>query len=125
MRQIIITAFAAIAFTAPAHAANAICVVADPTGTPLNIRIEPNGDTVARVRNGEKRLVFFEGTKTDSRGRVWYEVAMSTRAAPGAAIPGLRFAPSGLRRPRQDAIDRAGISTTSDSNSFAGVAMTG
>jgi hypothetical protein len=38
------------------------------------------------VRNGEKLLVFFEGTKTDSRGRVWYEVAMSTSAAPDGYV---------------------------------------
>jgi hypothetical protein len=87
-RTIITTAFAsaALAIAAPAHAANAVCVVADPTGTPLNIRMQPNGDTVARVRNGEKLLVFFEGTKTDSRERVWYEVAMSTSAAPDGYV---------------------------------------
>jgi hypothetical protein len=53
---------------------------------PLNIRMQPNGDTVARVHNGEKLLVFFEGTKTDSRGRVWYEVAISTSAAPDGCV---------------------------------------
>jgi len=87
-KTIIVTAGAllSLAAAAPAHAATAVCVVADPTGTPLNIRIQPNGDTVARVRNGEKLLVFFEGTKTNSRGRVWYEVAMSTSAAPDGYV---------------------------------------
>ena len=88
MRKTITIAFASIAFaaTAPANAATAVCVVADPTGTLLNIRMQPNGDTVARVRNGEKLLVFFEGTRTDSRGRVWYEVAMTTSAAPDGYV---------------------------------------
>jgi endonuclease YncB( thermonuclease family) len=87
-KAIITTAFASIALAAaaPAHAATAVCVVADPTGTPLNIRLQPNGETVASVRNGEKLLVFFEGAKTDSRGRVWYEVAMSTSAAPDGYV---------------------------------------
>jgi len=48
--------------------------------------MQPNGDTVARVHNGEKLLVFFEGAKTDSRGRVWYEVAISTSAAPDGCV---------------------------------------
>src|SRR5689334_23519987 len=30
------------------------CVVADPTGTPLNIRTSPNGKIVGRIGNGER-----------------------------------------------------------------------
>jgi hypothetical protein len=89
MRRTITTTAAAVialAAAAPAIADNAVCTVADPTGTPLNIRLEPNGQTVARVRNGEKLLVFLDGTKTDSRGRIWYEVAMSTSAAPDGYV---------------------------------------
>jgi hypothetical protein len=88
MRRTVMIAFSSMALSvcAPAQAATAVCVVADPTGTPLNIRMEPNGETVARVRNGEKLLVFFDGTKTDSRGRVWYEVAMATSSAPDGYV---------------------------------------
>jgi len=88
MRRTVMIAFSliALAISAPVQAAAAVCLVADPTGTPLNIRMQPNGETVARVRNGEKLLVFFEGTKTDSRGQVWYEVAMATSAAPDGYV---------------------------------------
>ena len=87
-KTIVTTAFALIALAAgaPAHAATTVCVVADPTGTPLNIRMHPNGETVARMRNDEKLLVFFEGTMTDSCGRVWYQVAITTSAAPDGYV---------------------------------------
>ena len=58
------------------------CHVADPTGTPLNIRMQPNGKFVASVRNGELILVFDGEEKKDSQGRTWYFVAMRTSAGP-------------------------------------------
>ena len=104
MRRTVMIAFSliALAVSAPAQAAMAVCVVADPTGTPLNIRMQPNGETVARVRNGEKLLVFFEGRKTDSRGQFWYEVAMATSAAPDGRVCRLRPLP--IAAPRADGI---------------------
>lgn len=49
--------------------AQSFCYVSDPTGTPLNIRIEPNGRVVGAIRNGTQ--VTIGETRTDSRGRVW------------------------------------------------------
>ena|SRR5437016_11218051 len=87
-KTILMAVFCSIALAAPAPAqtSTATCVVADPTGTPLNIRMEPNGEVVAKVRNGETHLVFLGLEKTDSRGREWLYVAMSTSAAPDGYV---------------------------------------
>lgn len=45
-----------------------ICTVADPTGTPLNIRPSPNGPVVGAARNGTE-LVFVEHREVD--GKLW------------------------------------------------------
>jgi Bacterial SH3 domain len=45
-----------------------ICVVADPTGTPLNIRTSPNGKIVGKIANGE-RVRISEQTTED--GKQW------------------------------------------------------
>jgi hypothetical protein len=45
-----------------------ICVVADPTGTPLNIRTSPNGKIVGKIGNGE-RVRISEQTTED--GKQW------------------------------------------------------
>ncbi|WP_429129075.1 SH3 domain-containing protein [Ensifer sp. 4252] len=39
---------------APAAGQDVSCVVADPTGTPLNVRTEPNGRIVMTLANGSK-----------------------------------------------------------------------
>lgn len=46
------------------------CVVADPTGTPLNIRVEPNGDIMGTVRNGETVRVY---RVMEDKGKLWAE----------------------------------------------------
>ncbi len=45
-----------------------ICTVADPTGTPLNIRLSPNGPVVGAAKNGTE-LVFIEHREVD--GKLW------------------------------------------------------
>ena len=45
------------------------CMVTDPTGTPLNVRAEPNGAIVGALHNGV--LVRQLQTETDSRGNAW------------------------------------------------------
>ena len=62
-------ATAALTFSAGSALAQAACYVSDPTGTPLNIRIEPNGRVVGTVRNGVQ--VTISETRYDSRGRAW------------------------------------------------------
>ena len=48
-----------------------ICVVADPTGTPLNIRTEPNGEILGTWANGVRVRPYEQKTHN---GKVWYAV---------------------------------------------------
>ena len=90
MRKIMIFATAiCIAAVVTARAdTSVICRVADPTGTPLNIRLQPNGEIVATARNGEEILVFKGDEKRDSKGRVWLYVALKTSSAPDGYVIG-------------------------------------
>jgi hypothetical protein len=45
-----------------------MCVVADPTGTPLNIRTSPNGKIVGKVANGERIRI---SDQTTENGKEW------------------------------------------------------
>lgn len=56
------------ASTAPALA-QGVCYVSDPTDTPLNIRIEPNGRVVGVIANGTQ-VTIGESRRGDG-GRVW------------------------------------------------------
>ena len=44
------------------------CVVADPTGTPLNIRTSPNGKIVGKIANGERIRISDQMTEN---GKQW------------------------------------------------------
>lgn len=44
------------------------CTVADPTGTPLNVRSGPNGEVLGTVRNGEVLRVF---NVTSRNAKLW------------------------------------------------------
>ena len=44
------------------------CVVADPTGTPLNIRTSPNGKVVGKIGNGERIRI---SDQTTENGKEW------------------------------------------------------
>ena len=44
------------------------CVVADPTGTPLNIRTSPNGKIVGKIGNGERIRI---SDQTTQDGKQW------------------------------------------------------
>jgi hypothetical protein len=52
---------------------NKICRVTDPTGSPLNIRLKPNGKIVARIRN--QRLVYPQSIITNN-GKKWTLIAI-------------------------------------------------
>ncbi len=88
MRKFIMSiAVMSVAFLIPARGdTSVVCRVADPTGTPLNIRLEPNGKIVATARNGDDILVFRGDEKRDSRGRLWLFVALKTSAAPDGYV---------------------------------------
>jgi hypothetical protein len=54
-----------------------VCTVKDPTGTPLNIRLSPNGPVVGTAKNGTE-LMFIEHRDVD--GKLW---ALVERFQPG------------------------------------------
>ncbi len=60
-----------LAVVLPAKAER-VCQVTDPTGTPLNVRDQPNGQVINNLRNG--REVYIEDTAYDSQGRPWVKV---------------------------------------------------
>jgi Bacterial SH3 domain len=53
--------------------AEKVCQVTDPTGTPLNVRVTPNGKIINTLRNG--REVNVEEIAYDSQGRPWAKVS--------------------------------------------------
>lgn len=56
-------------------AAQSRCRIADPTGTPLNVRSGPYGEILGQVRNGTP--VRIEADAIDGKGKPWaYVVAM-------------------------------------------------
>jgi len=70
-RIVVATVVAAFAFAiVPAFGAE--CVVADPTGTPLNVRAQPNGHILSTLDNGLSVDVIAE---TRVGGKRWVEVA--------------------------------------------------
>lgn len=60
---------------------NRICVVTDPTGTPLNIRKTPNGRIIGKVRNGKKVRAFYTHVPRydDEHGKEWVEIKVLSR----------------------------------------------
>jgi hypothetical protein len=73
-----LTSFAA---AAPAAAAEDLCRVMDPTGTPLNVRVAPNGRIVRTLNNG--LLVAVVDTRDDANGKPW---AFIVRASDGQPL---------------------------------------
>ena len=59
------------------------CIVADPTGTPLNVRATPNGTVLRSLANGEPVRVIGEA---DQNGRAWALVGGATGAQLGWVI---------------------------------------
>jgi len=53
------------------------CRVADPTGTPLNVRISPNGRILQTLKNGT--VVYVEETSYDSKSRPWVKISISVK----------------------------------------------
>jgi hypothetical protein len=52
---------------------NKTCRVTDPTGSPLNIRLKPNGKIVARIRN--QRIVYPQSI-INNNGKKWTLIAI-------------------------------------------------
>ena len=64
---------AGLATAAPAAAAEDLCRVMDPTGTPLNVRLAPNGQLVGALPNG--LLVSIVNVADDANGKPWAYIA--------------------------------------------------
>ena len=62
-----------LAVTANGAFAQAVCVVADPTGTPLNVRTAPNGSIVGALYNGTR--VSLLNIVADRSGQTWALIA--------------------------------------------------
>ena len=58
-----------MALVAGSANAQSACIVTDPTGTPLNVRTEPNGPIVGALHNGAP--VHQVDTVADYLGRPW------------------------------------------------------
>lgn len=62
-------ALALAAIEARAQVPRGTCMIADPTGTPLNVRATPGGRIVGNLYNGE--YVVMRTTTRDASGRPW------------------------------------------------------
>ena len=72
MRKLPLAALATLtilAATATDAVAENRCRVMDPTGTPLNVRVAPNGQIVGALPNG--LLVAVVDTRDDANGKPW------------------------------------------------------
>lgn len=72
LRVLLLFAFSSFLLVGKSQARDA-CLVADPTGTPLNVRDRPAGKLVNRLRNGRK--VFVQEAGKDRKGKAWVRVA--------------------------------------------------
>jgi S1-C subfamily serine protease len=68
---LLIIAASSLIWSSPSFSQNA-CRVADPTGTPLNVRASPNGHVVAKLKNG--LIVSILDRSSDGNGKAWVYV---------------------------------------------------
>ncbi len=67
MNRLLLTLCASVLLAGTASAAS--CVVADPTGTPLNVRDQPAGNVIGTLPNGFRLLS--QDSFRDNEGRTW------------------------------------------------------
>ena len=72
MHPALVAALLCSAALSTAHA-RSLCVVVNPTGTPLNVRASPPGSIIGALYNGTRVVNFTE--VVDAHGRVWSHVA--------------------------------------------------
>lgn len=65
----LLTALSIVAMPAQAEK---VCQVTDPTGTPLNVRSQPNGQVITTLSNGTE--VYIEEITYDNQGRPWAKI---------------------------------------------------
>ncbi|MDO9414882.1 SH3 domain-containing protein [Pararhizobium sp.] len=69
MKMLILTSLVALTIASQAEAGYDRCRVADPTGTPLNVRVQPAGDIVGSLDNSMP--VNRAERVRDGQGKVW------------------------------------------------------
>ncbi len=73
MNRLVMAATAVLVAATAAHAATGDrCKVTDPTGTPLNVRSEPNGKIIGTLANGV--LVAIVESKDAANGKPWVKI---------------------------------------------------
>lgn len=77
LRLLVALTFPLLATPVLAQSAGRTCVVADPSGTPLNVRLAPNGRIVDELANGT--WVYIDDIRRD-QGKAWAYVAESNAA---------------------------------------------
>jgi hypothetical protein len=74
MKKLMVTMFTAFALAGSAHADVSkvnTCVVADPTGTPLNVRNRPNGTILGALHN-DTRVIILDAALVS--GKIWSKI---------------------------------------------------
>src|SRR5215831_13867144 len=74
MKKLMVMMFTAFALAGSAHADVSkvnTCVVADPTGTPLNVRNRPNGTILGALHN-DTRVIILDAALVS--GKVWSKI---------------------------------------------------
>jgi hypothetical protein len=57
---------------------NNVCIVADPTGTPLNVRSQPiNGRIIAKLKNGTVVRVEDFNEESGDESAVWWKISIT------------------------------------------------
>lgn len=82
MRKLMSTAAVLVTLITPA-AAGEMCIVNDQTGTPLNVRAEPNGRILGALHNGVQ--VFIVNPRFYRNGTIWV-YANAARSAGWVAL---------------------------------------
>jgi uncharacterized protein YraI len=83
LKQLLVASFILAVLSSPSIAGDGPCIVADPTGTPLNVRSKPNGPIIGALHNDMQ--VAITGSASVS-GKQW------VRIIPGVGKPGWVFA---------------------------------
>jgi hypothetical protein len=55
------------------------CRVTDPTGTPLNVRLQPNGSIISKIRN--QTIVYPQSISQDENGKPWILIAVKKQGS--------------------------------------------
>jgi hypothetical protein len=83
LKRLLVASFVLAVLSSPSIAGDGPCIVADPTGTPLNVRSKPNGPIVGALHN-DMQVVITSSALVGAKQWV--------RVIPGIGKPGWVFA---------------------------------